>query len=215
MAQRELSTTRNRILDAATHLFGVRGFDGTSAREITRVAETNVAAVHYHFGSKEAVLRGIIDRAARPISSRWTELLDSAFEKAEPHAPNIEALVEAFVRPDVEFLVALDEEEAPLAWLIGRTLSDPSPWIQSLARTEFAQARLFLPPMTAALPHLTPHELGWRFWQMVGVTINLFATWPATGRTVPETEALIERFVTYVSAGFKAPMPTLELGSET
>lgn len=47
-------STKNKILDAAEHLFAVNGFNGTSLREITSQAEVNLAAVNYHFGSKKS-----------------------------------------------------------------------------------------------------------------------------------------------------------------
>ena len=45
--------TKRKILDAAESLFAVKGFTGTSLREITGLAEVNLAAVNYHFGSKK------------------------------------------------------------------------------------------------------------------------------------------------------------------
>jgi len=54
--------TRQRLLDAACQVFAERGFDGASVRDIVERAGANVAAVNYHFGSKEGlyleVLRG-------------------------------------------------------------------------------------------------------------------------------------------------------------
>jgi len=49
----ELDPTRRRILEAAGPLFAAAGFDAVSVRDITRAAGTNVAAVNYHFRSKE------------------------------------------------------------------------------------------------------------------------------------------------------------------
>ena len=46
-------STKNKILDAADVLFADKGFNGTSLREITSQANVNLAAVNYHFGSKE------------------------------------------------------------------------------------------------------------------------------------------------------------------
>lgn len=58
--------TRRRLLEAATRLFSEHGYAAVTVRDITRAAETNLAAVNYHFGGKlglyEAVRDGIPSR---------------------------------------------------------------------------------------------------------------------------------------------------------
>jgi AcrR family transcriptional regulator len=60
--QKTNSDTRERILDVAERLFMENGYEATSMRTITSVAEVNLAAVNYHFGSKEALLREVFRR---------------------------------------------------------------------------------------------------------------------------------------------------------
>lgn len=55
------SATRDRILTAATHLFANKGYDGTSTKEICALAQVNIAAIHYHFASKEKLYSQIIE----------------------------------------------------------------------------------------------------------------------------------------------------------
>ena len=59
--------TKDRILDAAEELFARRGFAATSMRRLTREAEVNLAAVHYHFGSKEALIQAVFARRRAPL----------------------------------------------------------------------------------------------------------------------------------------------------
>lgn len=74
MSQKELDTTRDRILDAAGQMFAERGFEGTTVRDICQAAGANVAAVNYHFGDKERLYiaavvdahRWRLDRATLP-----------------------------------------------------------------------------------------------------------------------------------------------------
>jgi TetR/AcrR family transcriptional regulator, regulator of cefoperazone and chloramphenicol sensitivity len=47
--------TQARLLAAASELFAERGFRGTTIRDIAERARVNVAAGHYHFGSKKAL----------------------------------------------------------------------------------------------------------------------------------------------------------------
>ena len=59
-------STKSKILDAAEYLFADKGFNGTSLREITSLAEVNLAAVNYHFGSKKELIKTAYLRTQRP-----------------------------------------------------------------------------------------------------------------------------------------------------
>ena len=52
--------TKTKILDTAERLFAQKGFDAVSLRNIVEAAKVNLAAVHYHFGSKQALLLSLI-----------------------------------------------------------------------------------------------------------------------------------------------------------
>src|ERR687891_1473936 len=90
-------STRERILDAAEQRFSEEGFAGTSLREITALAGVNVAAVNYHFGSKEELLRAVLSRIVEPVNRERLELLQRAEEAAAPHPSPVEAILEAFL----------------------------------------------------------------------------------------------------------------------
>src|SRR5207249_7612515 len=70
-----MNDTKLRILDAAERLFAQQGFD-VSIRAITDEAGVNLAAVNYHFQSKEALLDAIIARRIEPVNKRRLEMLD-------------------------------------------------------------------------------------------------------------------------------------------
>jgi AcrR family transcriptional regulator len=78
-AQRDRgSETRTQLLEAALDLFGRRGFDGASTREIAKAAGANLAAIVYHFGSKEALHIAVAEHVVRKISERIAPLIDEA-----------------------------------------------------------------------------------------------------------------------------------------
>src|SRR5260370_14585910 len=93
------STTKDRILDAAERLFAIQGFEATSLRAITTDAGVNLAAVNYHFQSKDALLRAVIARRIGPVNLRRLELLDAC---DATRTPDLHALIEAFLIPAVE-----------------------------------------------------------------------------------------------------------------
>ena len=68
--------TRARIMDHAERLFGLHGFSGTSLRMISTAAEANLAAVNYHFGTKESLFLAVFRRMFEVLNRERIELLD-------------------------------------------------------------------------------------------------------------------------------------------
>ena len=66
--------TRQALLDHATNVFAERGFDSASVREITRRAETNQAAINYHFGGKGSLYLEVLKLAVSALGD--ASLLD-------------------------------------------------------------------------------------------------------------------------------------------
>jgi AcrR family transcriptional regulator len=98
----DAEVTRLKLLDAATRLFAERGIHAVSLAEITKAAgQRNASALHYHFGSRQAVLEAIIRRHAPSIRERRVELLEQA-RNADP--ADVRSVVEALVRPMAEFV---------------------------------------------------------------------------------------------------------------
>ena len=62
--------TKERILGAAEELFAQHGFAGTSLRQVTSRADVNIAAVNYHFGSKENLVNEVFRRRMDEMSER-------------------------------------------------------------------------------------------------------------------------------------------------
>ena len=65
---------REDILDAAEDLFARQGFAATSLREVAEVVGANPAMVHYYFGSKEALLRQVVERITEPLAASLAEM---------------------------------------------------------------------------------------------------------------------------------------------
>src|SRR5258708_39222521 len=88
--------TQVRLLDATEQLIGARGVDAVSLRAINAAAESNVAAAHYHFGSKEALVRAVLDRRMAALAEQRSQQL--APLEADP-APSPRAVAVVFVQP--------------------------------------------------------------------------------------------------------------------
>ncbi len=71
-----MSLTKERLLDSAEHLFSRRGFSATSVRQITAEANVNLAALNYHFGSKEQLISAVFARRLGPLNEERIGLLE-------------------------------------------------------------------------------------------------------------------------------------------
>ena len=115
--------TKTRILNAAEQLFARDGFHNTSMRSITGEAEVNLAAVNYHFGSKDALLKAVFERHLLPLNRLRQELLQGVLDAAghEGCPPAVDDLMRAFIEPTVAFRKADPGHRAFIA-LIGRSM---------------------------------------------------------------------------------------------
>src|SRR5512143_118352 len=91
--------TKDRILDAAERLFAEHGFDATSLRMITAEAGVNLAAVNYHFRSKDALIEAVFSRCIRPLNRERLRLLAAVEEASGGAPPRLEDVIRAFVTP--------------------------------------------------------------------------------------------------------------------
>src|SRR3989442_15882092 len=87
--------TRTRILDAAEELFMLHGFEGTSMRQLTTQAGVNLAAVNYHFGSKDALIEAVFRRRLDPMNAARIAALEELESSGRALAP--EAIIRAFL----------------------------------------------------------------------------------------------------------------------
>src|SRR6185295_10355812 len=94
--------TRSRILDVAEELFGERGIDRVSIRDITRKAKANLAAINYHFGSKEDLIAAVFERRIVPLNQARLCALDLVEKTAAARGPKLESILGAFIRPALQ-----------------------------------------------------------------------------------------------------------------
>lgn len=158
----DIPDTKERILKAAEQLFGEQGFAGTSLRAVTAAAGVNLAAVNYHFHSKEALFQAVAQYCMRSMSDERLQRLDAL--QASGLEMSLEALLEAYLAPIFEELARAGEQASPLLRFLMQTLNDPNPQLQQMVAAS-AQKTLarYLPAFAEALPQLSPQELLWRF----------------------------------------------------
>ena len=109
--------TKEQIINVAERLFGEKGFAGTSLRNVIREAEVNIAAVHYHFGSKEELFIAVVRRTAQQIVASQLEKLAEYENLEEP--PSLENILEAFYGPPLRVITQMGEPGIVRAQFMG------------------------------------------------------------------------------------------------
>src|ERR1051325_4733493 len=95
-------TTQTRILDVAEKLFAEHGLDRVSIRDITKKARVNLAAINYHFGTKEDLIAAVFERRVAPVNQARLAALDKVEKAAGKKAPRLERILETFIRPALQ-----------------------------------------------------------------------------------------------------------------
>ncbi len=203
--------TRQRLLDVAEGLFADQGLKGTSLRAITLAAEANLAAVNYHFGTKEGLFAAVFQRRIGPMTVERIRLLDQALEAAAPDAPALEDVLRAYLAPTLGLLTSHDPGAVNFPRLLGRVFSE-SGEIKIQVLNQFRpSAERFLEVLAQILPELPHAELMWRLHFLIGSLAHTTASGKliclmSGGACDPnDVEGLLERLTTYAAAGFQAP----------
>jgi AcrR family transcriptional regulator len=194
--------TKQKILDTAERLIGEQGYAATSLRQIIAEAGVNLAAVHYHFGSKEELLDGVVLRRAGPVNEARIALLDRIEAESGDGAPAVERVLEAFLLPTAEAASRHPE----FVKLMGRMLFEGL--MPGIAQRHFqvATGRL-LGALRKALPDLPDDELRWRVHFMIGAMAHTMCGTPEFPKMIAgpgDFRTRMERLVTFLSAGFGA-----------
>jgi len=203
-------TTKERILDAAERLFGEHGFAATSLRSVIAEANVNLAAVHYHFGSKEALIAAVIHRRVDPLNQARLLLLEQYEREAAAGRPRLEKLVHAFVAP-----LMRHSEDPEHGWifmkLLGRLLAEPEILYRILPAEFQETGRRFLEAFEKVLPGIPPAEVFWRMMFSVGAmaqTMRVGPRMPVFSNGLcraGDVEESVRRLQVFLVGGFQAP----------
>jgi AcrR family transcriptional regulator len=211
------SATKEKILDAAEALFMEHGFEATGLRQITTSAGVNLAAVHYHFGSKEELFQAVLTRRLDPMNQERVALLDQLESHARGKPLTCEAIIGAMFIPALK--LARDEARGGKNFLrlIGRAYADPAPFIRHFLSHQYApMIARFKAAFGSTLPHLPARELSWRLHFLMGaLSYTLAGTDVLKLISVlnpvetDNDELLLRRLGPFLVAGLQAPLADL------
>lgn len=201
--------TRERILDAAERLFLERGFRGASLRELTNSARVNLAAVGYHFGGKDELLRAVLERHVGPVNFERLRRLDRIEADWRAGKPRrLEPVLAALLEP--AFASARSEPESrDVTTLLFR---EPHERMPELIESLFGEcARRFHAAIARALGRADARATALRFQMVIGAMLHFLAGRHRHSRTftglepeIPE-RVVLDELIAFLAAGLRAP----------
>jgi AcrR family transcriptional regulator len=203
--------TRGRILQVASDLFAAQGFEATTLREITQAAKANLAAVNYHFRSKDELVASAIEAAVRPIVAARMMALDNVLSKTRK--PKIDDLAEALVKPLYELSLGQHRNHVLLLLQLS---PDPETSRHALVSRHFAPLhQKFVDAFQSLLRDLSRVETAFRYDCARGAILQTlvelapareFVTMSVSERKrLRERQQVISALVAFVAAGMTAP----------
>jgi AcrR family transcriptional regulator len=197
-----------RLVEAAEKLFAENGFEAVSVRDITKEAGANVAAVNYHFGSRDGLVVAVMSRYLTPVNQERLVRLDRAEKNTSEQA--IEEILAAFVKPLVDQVGRSELSEKLYCKLAGRIYGEQA--IALPTEIEY-QTRNVIERFTRALQKLLPgftgEELIWRLHFIAGGLIHLMTHTDFLYRVAgslcgtPPMDLTITRFIQFSAAGLR------------
>lgn len=213
-------STKNKILDAAEDLFAVKGFNGTSLREITSQAEVNLAAVNYHFGSKKELIKAVMSRYMNELSPRLEVALQKIVD--DERQPTLIEVFSAFVDPLLWLNEFKHNGTSNFLQLLGRGYTDSQGFLRWFLTTQYPKViSNFVEAIRKAYPELTPEDIFWRLHFTMGTIVFTMSSNDALidiaqndfNKTI-DISGVIEQVIPYIAAGVAAPItPTFSASS--
>ncbi|WP_020658726.1 TetR/AcrR family transcriptional regulator [Amycolatopsis benzoatilytica] len=167
------TATEQRLIAAAERLFAEHGVGSVSLRTVMQAARTNVAAIHYHFGSKE----GLLDAVLRSRLDQVTGERNAVLREFPEQDITARELARAYVQPVVAVL-----ESGGECWirLVGQLLTAGGDGLGSVADSFFERNAAFVALLERLNPGVPRRTLDFRLSQAMTVTLNVLGD---VGRT--------------------------------
>lgn len=202
--------TRETILDIAEQEFALRGFAGTSLREIAERAEVNQALINYYFGTKQKLFGEVFKRRGLQITHRRLELLDEL--EAASKSPKLRDIVRAFLTPSFEMR---DSGAGGMAFvrLQSRLHYEPEDLAMNLRREVYdLSTRRYVKAFIKVLPKVDPADVYWRMAFMIGSLLYMLSGLyrledlsEGQYRGAVASDEIIDRMTAFMVSGLEAP----------
>lgn len=206
--------TRLRLITAAEKLFGERGIHGVTLKDINAAAgQRNESALHYHFGSKPALVEAILVLRTRDIDLKRMEMVDALLASGQER--NLNAILKVMFLPMMELLGS--EKGVRFIRFLAQVLNDPDFDLPDMAiRGSLPGVIKANGLLVAALGDITPEIVIQRQRFIVEMGVSSLAIWSRHHDSVNEVaarELFISNLLDSIAGFLTAPVSeeTLDL----
>lgn len=199
--------TKDKILDSAEYLFANKGLKETSVRDITSHANVHLAAVNYHFNTKDGLLRALVERRLKPLNRHRLELLDKYENRFGQGSVPVESVLHALIAPAIKMCFLAPD----FLKIAGQIVSHPDEETYTIYLSNFEALFTRVKDVLApSLPHISEEELMWRIHFVIGSVINTCTN--HSGLSVlshgvcemNDQEGIVRKLISFCAAGLKA-----------
>ena len=152
--------TRSAIVAAAERLYADRGFADVTLRDIVAAANVNLAAVNYHFGSKDELIAELFVTRSLALNRERLRLLKAAEDRGAGRG-DIADILRALVGPTLRGCLGPENARSTAARFMIRVNIEAVPAIRRIRNREIDHLRKFIAAMARALPGCGEVELYW------------------------------------------------------
>ena len=195
-------SARDKLLDCAERLFADHGLEGVSLRTINAEAGLSPAALHYHFGTQQALVEALLERHMPALMERRRELLDELSEAAEP--PTTRAVLSALIGPLVELLAKGEASGLRYLRLVHRLQADRNLDPQFVIDRWPGGVDRLTPLLRRANPSFPPRIIHFRLSLVIEVMMQSLSHGPALNGGDLETH--VGELLDFLTSGFEAPL---------
>ena len=104
----QVAQTRAALVAAGRHLFGERGFAGTSVEDLAREARVTTGALYHHFPTKTLLFEAVFEQAHSELMAASAHHAEEAPDELEFLARGFEAFLDAVLEPDIQRILVVD-----------------------------------------------------------------------------------------------------------
>lgn len=209
------SGTKFRILETATRLFAEHGLDGVALRDIAVDAEVNGAAINYHFGTKDLLIREVYRRLFLELNKHRIKALDDCEVAAQGTKLEVSQVIRALTEPMVRFSTSKENGGIYLVRLMFHAYGVRRDFVdKSIAEQIDHIALRFIAALEKAAPGINREELFWRFDFAIGACQHILID-PQRGHRLKrlsgelcdtdDNDRIIDQLTDSITASFVAP----------